>query len=716
MLNNNSDQVIYREKRSLVKTCRTKAKALEEKLNPGNGAGSANKICIGFHLRHVFDTAAPSVGLNINPDDSKHGANTTIEDNRKYGLQTLNHVLDTLYYKIHGNSQGNTNKRDDSNYPKKLCIRINFAQKNTSECHVFDRIAPLSEDNNKWKSCHYSVLNGHIFPEDKDKIKDFASGVIDLPWEKPSPEDPPGSSTQHPKGSLFEDFTCGAEKLCKDLGIDHSLSAYRVITAALYQLGTYTTAEDDSKNLLFGPQTVTLLMRSEAPFSVAVGVTLIAKDITEAMVDESKKFLKICWNEFNKLDGIEKVFDSTWAKIEDSLFGRKWWDVSKSPNDINLMAQYLRDLIPIPITENFGQRLNTLQEPLAAFVYTLQSFCGERLEGRPVCFGFILGNPGLLTHTPREQPFALVYEDTKGQKNYKFFTRDELPKQVHLAAMPAERAVVIPYCGAPDSSGPRGKLAAFALEFDEAMDEFRARPWSHLWSEQFIPYLYYTERFPWAVAAYVGPGAEIRLFVRGKLVAYHHEKGWLKIGFEHAMVRLKQAEVNETVVRQLLEVALQMSRFSKPDAKGGMLIYIATQPNRKVEKYFQSLTDNEPLRGPETPWLTQGYLIRGGKLDYAVARTLLQAALLDGTIVVAKATEEYSVKVHSFGQRVVNTTQASSGPKSGTRRAAAEALMKEKKIPKGSVAIAVSSDGPIRIWAKPKSGSFGDPVEIGIPL
>lgn len=714
MANNKSDHEMFRNKLSLVQTCRSNAKALEERLKAANGADSIDKICIGFHLRHVFDTEAPSVGLNIDPSEETHPANKTINENQKYGLQTLNHVLDTLYY----NSQGGTNGQEVSANPKKLCIRVDFEKENPGECHVFDRVPPSPNGKSAgdgWEYFHYGVLKNRIFEKDIGKIRDFVSGVIGLRWILA--DNPDGGSRKRSEGSLFKDFTCGAEKLCEELGIDHSLSAYRVITAALYQLGTYATAKGGDGSLLFGPQTVTLLMRSESPFSVVVGVTLIAKAITEPMVNASCVFLEEKWKEFNGKEGIAKVFHSTSKEIVNSLWGQDWGTGLGGSYDLQRMAHYLRDLIPISADDPWGQRPNTLQKTLAAFVDTLRSFCGERLEGRPLGFGFILGNPGLLTHTPREQPFALVYENTKGQKDYKFFTRDELPKQVHLAAMPEERAVVLPYCGPPNCSGPYGKLAAFALEFDEAMEEFRACPWSRLWSDQFIPYLYYTKRFPWAVAAYVGPGSEVRLFARGKLVAYHHEKGWLKIGFEDAVSRLKQkVEVDETVAERLLEVALQMSRFAKPDAKGGMLIYLVEEPNGEVKKYFQSLTDNEPLRGCDTPWLTESYLIREGELKYAVARTLLQAALLDGAIVVAKTTGENSVKVHSFGQRVVNIEPESSGPKSGTRHAAAEALMKQDKVPVGSVAIAVSSDGPVRIWAKLGSGSFGEAIRIGVPL
>ncbi len=708
------------------------------------------KICIGFHLRHVFDTSAPSVGLNNGSGDK---AKEIINRNKKFGLQTLNHVLDTLYY----DSDKKDERSSKSKKPTKLCIQIDFDNKvepNKADngCHVFDR-KPNGDDNNKdnsgWLNCHYSILENHIFDNDREYIKDFVSGVVKLPWEK---SNNPSIANKH---SLFEDYICGSEKLCDDLEIAHSLSAYRVITAALYQLGTYATQENEiiKTELLFGPQTITLIIRSESPFSVVIGATIIARYINKNIIQISRKFLEAQWDKFTNGDVLSTLFSPsedkkvTQAEIVKCIWGQDWGSLKASSFESHPMACYLRELISgaDPDTNSWEKNPSILEKTLAAFVDTSRNFVGERLEGKPVCFGFILGNPGLLTHTPREQPFPLeYYESSKGI--YKFFTQEELPKQVHLVSMPAERAVVLPYCGPPDFSGPSGRLAAFALEFDEAMEEFRAYPWFRLWSDQFIPYLYYTKRFPWAIASYVGPGAEIRIFVGGYLVAYHYEKGWLTISFDGAEECLhRQTKVDNIVVRRLLQVALQMSRFSNPDAKGGMLIYLARKPTKILKNkngpLFQSLRDNEPVRAEDSKdlWLTGRDLIRVKKtfsyenniakaryeyeLDYAVARTLLQAAHLDGAIVLYRGKSENAetnkcpVKVHLFGQRI-NTTQkeSDSGPKSGTRHAAAEALMQEKDIPRGSIAIAISSDGPISIWARLKDKEFGDPIKIGIPL
>lgn len=723
------DNKKYQETLSLIKTCECKAIELDGKLKELISPNTT--ICIGFHLRHVFDTTAPSVGLN----KPNNVATKISEKNKKHGLQTLNHILDTLYYD-NSNGNGTSVKPED---PVQLCIRIDFEKVRNEEnkCHIIDKEIDeeneCNSDNDGWLNCHYSVLQGHIYEEDIEHIKDFVSGAVNLPWQK-------SSKTIN---SMFHDYTCGAEKLCNDLKIPHSLSAYRVITAAIYQLGTYATEKDHSNNLVFGSQTVTLIIRFQSPFSVVVGVTIIAPTITTEIIIASKKFL---------LDQYASMTQKFLAKnFSGHIWGWNWIDPTSISEEKSLMAAYLWKLIADEGTDTSLREFKELLKPsLIAFVDFQLKFLGIRSEGKTVCFGFILGNPGLLTHTPREQPFPLEYKYNSHNESYKFFTQEVLPKQIHLTSMPTDRAVVLPYSTSSGFANQKGSVAAFVLEFDEAMEEFRSYPWFRLWSDQFIPYLYYTNRFPWAIASYVGPGAEIRLFARGQLVAYHNERGWLKISFtetEEYFSKQNKKLIDNMILRQLLQVSLQMSRFSNPDAKGGMLIYLA-KPKTKEKNWttlFQSLTDNEPRRAENADqlWLTGRNLIRPKKienkesyeLDYAVARTLLQAAQLDGSIVlyrnasVSDNPKKQPVTVALFGQRIIRATQATQDqedplmqeknaePKSGTRHFAAESLMKDGKIPIGSIAIAISSDGPITIWAKiGKSPDNNISVKIGIPF
>ncbi len=742
MTDSNGDHNKFLEKLSLITACIKKANDLEEELRKGQKPAikTGESICIGFHIRHVFDTSAPSVGLN---DSSGIKATNISKLNKIHGLQTLNHILDTLYY-----DNKKKNNYSASKKHTKLCIKIDFDKKLNNDnveigCHVFDRESKVDNNKDGWLGCHFTVLEGRVFDHDREYIKDFVSGVIDCPWKRPEPDN---DSNRY---SIFEDYICGTEKLCDDLKIVHSLSAYRVITAALYQLGSYAKKEDETtKEKLFGAQTVTLIIRSESPFSVVVGVTIITEKINPNIIKISKRFLQSKFNSFISIDGFLALFSSS-SKIhipEDDFikyfWGSDWYRPEYTPHEPKLMATYLSKFISVSkskIDSNIITKI--LKYSLTAFIDVQRNFVGSRLEGKPVCFGFILGNPGLLTHTPREQPFPLVYKNHAGI--YKFFKQEELPKQVHLASIPTDRAVVFPYCSPPEHSGAKAELAAFVLEFDEAMEEFRAYRCFRLWSDQYIPYLYYTKRFPWAISSYVGPGAEIRIFAGGHLVAYHYERGWLTISLDEAEKSLQAQKIVDTIIiRYLLQVALQMSRFSNPDAKGGMLIYLANNQtgNQSIKNcsLFQSLTDNQPVRSEDTNnlWLTGRNLIRVKKsdneddklkacyeLDYAVARTLLQAAQLDGAIVLYhdkldddKSNNLFPVKVHLFGQRI-NATQKDKNPKSGTRHAAAEALMKNDNIPERSIAIAISSDGPISIWAKLiKNKVFGDPIKIGIPL
>src|SRR5262249_44121088 len=72
---------------------------------------------------------------------------------------------------------------------------------------------------------------------------------------------------------IYEQYVCGAQKLCSKLGINPSIVAYRSIMAAVYQLGSY--AHPGSS---FGSAVVTLLLPPPGHFGFAVGLTIIAND------------------------------------------------------------------------------------------------------------------------------------------------------------------------------------------------------------------------------------------------------------------------------------------------------------------------------------------------------------------------------------------------------------------------------------------------------
>ena len=250
------------KKFSALECCNLYAKELDTML----GKSLPKTACIGFHLRQVFDRKAPSVGLFVRPQKKLKEAKEIIDENREYGLQTLNHVLDTLYYRRNA---------DEADQQKKLCIRVDYlhdmAQGKT--CHTFDKKYEFNEQGDaehKWGHAHYTVKKESFDSNDLKNIGDFTSGRFaniskGYRCDEESDRRLKGNATKF----LFNDFTCGAEKLCSDLQIDHSLSAYRVITAAIYQLGRYACNDDDGFNW-FGSQTVTLLIRPADQKSLAI--------------------------------------------------------------------------------------------------------------------------------------------------------------------------------------------------------------------------------------------------------------------------------------------------------------------------------------------------------------------------------------------------------------------------------------------------------------
>jgi len=681
-------------------------------------------FCVGFHIRNVFDTTSPSIGIKASPDEAYDAVKEIKKKSSQFGLQTLNHVLDTLYY-----------KKEESNTTKKIAIKVTYNWKGHEKghCHSFDRIEDKIEKNG-WESLSYGVKKGTFDDRDLLNVGDFTSGKL---AKAPCLDRATIESTAQVVSSgktklLFSDYTCGSEKLCSDLDIDHSLSAYRVITAALYQLGRYACIEyeDASEIKCLGPETLTLLIRPGDPYSTVTGLTIIGNEINPETVKKAAKFLEECHEEINTNDQSTENQEAEWTEL---LLHDRGEASEKDPLLKQLrLESTLSEGLNLPIKQSF-----------AAFLYNIaRQACGERLEGQKICFGFLLGNPGLMTHTPREQPFPLTF---KSGEDVKFLNIKALLKQVHLVSRPAERAIVIPYVTyRPKKEDNRLFIAPHLLEFDEALEEFRARPWSTLWNAEYLPYLYYTERFPWAVAAYVGPGAEIRVFSGGDLVGFHDEKGWGGTS-ENALLpfQLLIQELNKhpnaplEIAQGIVNIAVQMSPHANPKAKGGMLVYLAkTSPGDeqnsakdtpKKDKYselFSSLNNTDSERFDGQPWLTGRRLMEeteagGFTLDYSVAKMILQAAMLDGAIILEyvqkngkegdKEKKGGYVRVKAFAQRILvgeqSGTEAKTEADQGTRRAAARNLMASDEIPRGSIAIAISSDGPFRVWYKMQTGN-----------
>lgn len=830
----------FQNKLSIEKKCKEFAEGLRKEISnelkipaPSNGQHS---IVVGFHIRHVLDPNAPTVQISYDgksPLTSPPDAYFTLPDGQYWkhpegilkqnaiaSLQTLNHVIDTLYY----DSKGSNGDHGETVYQsgrlatpekRRLLVWIDFLKDCSKElegktteagCHKFDRVIESYIIQPDWTRAHFAVCKAAFGDNDRDHVASFASYR--------TTQDDEGYGDDH----LFGDYVCGAEKFCKDLNIPHSLSGYRVLTSAVYQLGRYACqGEQSEQRPRFGPNTITALIRSESALGAVFGVTVIF-DIENAGILKSPEekrdvlekllidFLEDKWDEFvdsrfhfpkSELFS-HKGRDTEWQKIEDSVWGASW---GQQVTRESQLAERLRDRIlaigQIRADAGYVERCtppaqgllsrewdkwkNLVLRPIHAFLEMLQRYAGERLEGRFLTFGFVLGNPQLLTHTPRERPFPITKSPDRDSLRF-FFTREQLIKQVHLLAAPEDRAIVIPYSRCDgDGPGPKGKIAAHLLEFDEAMEEFRTKEWAVLWRDVFVPYLYYTERFPWAVAGFVGPGAQVRIFVDRMIVAYHDEKGWWDISIEEKVCSVcleimavkgipdvDPEEVNNDekrnkifkTVDSLISVALQMSRFANPDAKGGMIVWLAGEnlngwdplsPHPELQPHawnswntvdvgeqqgsLDPLTENlnasEPMRDPlcGKPWLRGKSLTDGrGKLDYTTAKLVLQAAKQDGAILV-KERQKISLNVQkkgiqcpsvkdnvvvAFGQRIIARSSINEiEDLGGTRRAAARALMKgdNPSVPPGSFVISVSSDGPLNIWVKK---SDGDPAECTI--
>jgi hypothetical protein len=80
---------------------------------------------------------------------------------------------------------------------------------------------------------------------------------------------------------FYNQFVCGAQKLCNELGIEPSVVTYRSIMAAVYQLATYADLENGG----FGTEVIILMIRSKEVFGHTVGFTLITRILLRELKD-----------------------------------------------------------------------------------------------------------------------------------------------------------------------------------------------------------------------------------------------------------------------------------------------------------------------------------------------------------------------------------------------------------------------------------------------
>ncbi|HEX6372501.1 MAG TPA: hypothetical protein VF006_26510 [Longimicrobium sp.] len=644
-----------------------------------------SQFCLGYHIRHFLQSEHQPVALVSSEPQT---AEAVFRRNATLGLHTVNHVVDSLYpFEV------------TSSHGLAIVLKIRFVSTPTK------RIAePLQVFTGR--DSGEELARNALIGWDVRSLRVQASSVTEI---LNVPQDDLGlpeslfsnlGDPSHLTTKFYNGFLPGTHRLCTYLGIPPSFLAYRSILAAIYQLGTYAA--------VFGSETNVIVLRQADPLGFATGVTTITRrSIRPANFAAVLEALQL---QNDRLKEREDASDHGYYNLttyRGLTFADREHRSIKIPNEVVNVLERL-----LPHVENERRaKLDYFNDP-ALFKQTIESFlrlcalfCDERFEGADLQFGIVLGNPFLMKFWPGEMPVPVAHKD--GHR-CRFFYSPDVSKQIHLLENPAERCLVVPFQSHAGYSIPLAGYLIDLKDFQEAM----VSPSPGNWISKFAPYVYATRRYPWAVAAVVGPHSEMRVFAGGRLVSYRDGKGW---GILRTPKEVIDADPQSTyfaalgptekthqhILQALGELALQISPVARPGSHGGLLVYSPLpydDPKWNACDSFEQLVSAEPQRlDGERNWITGLALLNpDGSLNEAVAHLAVRASVLDGAIVFAG---ERGI-VRSFATRL-NFGRAESATAKiagGTKRRTAESFVKEFSAgTPGAVAIAISADGPIRL-------------------
>ncbi len=645
----------YRRASSLAEAARFLAHDLQKDLSTLDVA----PYLVGYHVRHVFDSTSPTIALIADTSDALERATIVHAANERVGLHSLNHVLDSLHYDV---AQG----------PTKILVRIRFKAYEEGDHHLFDA------DETDLSRMVLSWVPGWTF----DPVAPSAEAITETPAEGP------------PVRSIYDGYLCGVQKLCSMLDIEPSIVAYHSIMAAVFQLGTFAHIDVERSY----DYSYVFMMRPANPFAAVTGITLLTKtELSEPNLRSLEERLATDNTELNAEITASRPFPTDGRDLPNCVRDLKDFKGISVINDPPVPAP------PRGIVERVAARVPNAARAVTSSVKALLSlatqFCDERIEGRPLSYGLVLGNPHLVKYWPGPQPLPLTFGSTA-----QFYTFEELPKFVHLLDDPQQHCLMIPYTDGARQLGDTA-FPSFVLSFSDLLEGLSARRDHALWPPELRPYVFLTRRYPWAIAVIAGPGSELRVFASGDIVAYRDGKGWRAIVapmiVESLLAATNRDESFKETIRLLARIALQMSPFVRTHAHGGLLAYLPIDVNDDrwagEEQQLQKLVIAEPENPSAERWLTGRELLNADlTINTEVFERVLRAGLLDGAIVFCdpRCTVKY------FGRRLAyGDTNA---PAAGTKRKTAAAFVEQASLTYGpeSLAFAVSSDGPVRLYTK----------------
>lgn len=612
---------------------------------------------IGYHIRHFMDSEAPTYLARPSDNTKQAEVDKSIADNKKKGKHTINHIIDNLYYK------------EATNKNTLITLQISY-----NEVFQFQKLEGISD---------FDCINGlaHIEKKELSKYK-LASNI---------------------------------EELVKELNLDTNYENINSIVNAIEQIESY---------LPYGNRIQCLILRPKNQFGYVVGVSLISQEAFD--IKTIFEMLKADFELLNTNTDKNELIKNTKTDNDDSIIKKiieyKAFNIDYLKN--RLPDNFYTKIIGIePNLEHFStQAKKQLKKTIESFINLITHFCDEKVEGHPLTYGFVLGNPGLLNFLENNDIFPSILANSESS----FTNIDDIKSNIHLFANHEVSSIVIPYLHDFTAVAEKNPIPSFILPMKSFAEDIFNWDEGLLIHNSYRPYAFLSYRFPWLISAVIGPYSQIRLFKGGNIIAFKDGKGW-KSGFPKSEDNLSDLQVNfndseKIKIEKLINLAKLFSPIYNPNSHGGFIIYAGdidtfTEDDKKEFKSsFEPLIDKTlmPIR-EDTKWLINENIFTtdsSGKtiIDKDVCYKLLQTCVLDGAITLTGS--EFNVK--SFGNRLSfkpNSTKVgeiredANENVSGTKRKTAMEFVKwcsTKNMTK-YFAIAISADGPIRIYYDTKT-------------
>lgn len=274
--------------------------------------------------------------------------------------------------------------------------------------------------------------------------------------------------------------------------------------------------------------------------------------------------------------------------------------------------------VPEPVVsaciKHMGNAPDAVRFNVAHFLDFAQQFCDETHERDELEFGLLLSNPFLVRYFPGPLPVPVLW-DRDDAPTFRHVTMRGLKDQLHVSAFPENNLLVVPYRAVmfKNRKSLDGALESPVYVVDARDFRRSAIAWERFpaWSSTGGLYAFLSHRMPWSVAAVAGPGAQMRVYAAGDIVAVRSGKGWR----HRAAIQIPNG-VSATIVELLVKLSLQLSPFVRPKMRGGFIIYTPT-PDVPTSLDLTALAPEEPSRLSGGGWLKGQPLLRddgGGRL------------------------------------------------------------------------------------------------------